>query len=260
MHAVAGHPPHRPAAHPPRPAATGHVRRAGRPAGRGHAGPPPARGRVRHAGRRQVAPGRGPGEPAPARRVRRLLRLPLRQRHVHGVAGPALLPRDRLLRGPHRVDREPPLQPVLRPRHPRRRAGGRRGGDDPGPLPPRRPLGDLLHRLHPAHGRRGPALVPLPRHPRRALRQLPAGAVPRRVAGQAPLPRHDPRARRHRRSPDGHAGGDRAARGHPRVPLVGQRAAHGDVAGLPATRRSAARRARPGRAACGCRRSSRGRG
>ena len=56
-------------------------------------------------------------------------------RHVHRVAGPALLPRDRLLRGPHRVGREPAVQPVLRPRHARRRAGARRGGDDPRPLP-----------------------------------------------------------------------------------------------------------------------------
>ena len=76
----------------------------------------------------------------------------------------------------------------------------------------------------------GPAVVPLPRHPRRALRQLPAGAVPRRVAGQAPLPGHDPRAGRHRRPPDRHAGGDRPARGHPRPSLLRQRAPHGDVA------------------------------
>ena len=74
------------------------------------------------------------------------------------------------------------------------------------------------------------ALVPLPLHARRALRQLPARALPRLVAGQAPVQGHDHRARRHRRPAGGRARGDRPARGHADLHLVRQRARDGDVA------------------------------
>ena len=97
------------------------------------------------------------------------------------VAGPALLPRDRLRRRPHRLGAEPAVQPLLRPRHERGRARERGGGDHPRAVAARRPLGDLLGGLHPPDGRRRPAVVPLPRHPRRPLRQLPVRALPRLV-------------------------------------------------------------------------------
>ena len=71
---------------------------------------------LRDPGGRQVAHGRERGVPAAERRLRRLLRLPLGVGHVHRVARPVLLPRDRLQRGAHRVGREPPVQQVLRAR------------------------------------------------------------------------------------------------------------------------------------------------
>ncbi len=130
--------------------------------------------RIRHTGRREVAPGRGHRQPAPERRLRRLLRLPLGQRHVHRVARPALLPRDRVLRSSHAVGREHAVQPLLRPRHERQRAGAGGGGHDPRSVDARRSLGGLFDRLHPSHGWGRAAMVPVPRHPWRALRQLPA--------------------------------------------------------------------------------------
>ena len=85
---------------------------------------------------------------------------------------------------------------------------------------------DFLRRM----GGAGAALVPLPLHPRRALRQLPARAVPRLVAGEAPVQGHDHRARRHRRPAGRRARSDRPARGHDRVRHVGQRPGDGDLA------------------------------
>ena len=75
------------------------------------------------------------------------------------------------------------------------------------------------------------AVVPLPLHPRRALRQLPARAVPRHVAGQAPVQGHDHRARRHRRPP-GRRRSRRPASSSDTLDLhlVRQRARDGDVA------------------------------
>ena len=84
--------------------------------------------------RRQVAHGRERRLAAPELRLRRLLRLPLRLRHVHRVARCLLLPGDRLQRRAHGVGEEPAVQQVLRPRGPRRRDGERGGGDDPGAL------------------------------------------------------------------------------------------------------------------------------
>ena len=75
------------------------------------------------------------------------------------------------------------------------------------------------------------AVVPLPLHARRALRQLPARALPRLVAGEAPVQGHDRRARRHRR-----AAGRGAARRRGQLEntlifvTVGQRPGDGDLA------------------------------
>ena len=93
-------------AHAPRTPDAPHVRHARRARRRGHAAAAPVRRRLRHPGRGQVAHGREPREPAPARRVRRLLRLPVGVGHVHRMARPVLLPRDRLQRRPHRVGEE----------------------------------------------------------------------------------------------------------------------------------------------------------
>ena len=202
--------------------------------------------------------------PAPERRLRRLLRLPVGVRHVHRVARPELLPRDRLQRGAHRVGREPAVQQVLRARHARRRDRERRGGHHPGAVAARRQVGRLLPRLHPPHGRarrrrRAQAVVPLPLHPRRPLRQLPARALPRLVAGQAPLQGHDHRARRHRRAgwwPSSRRPARWTTRSSSSRPTTAPRWRRGPT---PPTRRSAAPRARRGRAASGCRASSRGR-
>ena len=97
--------------------------------------------------------GRERGVPAPERGLRRLLRLPVGVGHVHRVAGPQLLPGDRLQRGADRVGGEPALQQVLRARHPGRGDRERGGGHRPGPLPPRREVGRLLPRVHPPDGR-----------------------------------------------------------------------------------------------------------
>ena len=111
---------------------------------------------------------------------------------------------------------------------------------------------DFLRRMGATARRRRGAVVPLPLHPRRALRQLPAPRLPRPLAGQAPLQGHDHRARRHRRAAGGRARGDRSARRHAHLPLVRQRARDGELARLGVHARSAARRARRGRAASGC--------
>ena len=91
---------HRPPADAPRAAAAADVRRAGRPAGRGHPGPAPVRRRLRHPGRRQVAPGREPRVPAPERRASTTSTASCPCPTCTRVAGPALLPRDRLLPRP----------------------------------------------------------------------------------------------------------------------------------------------------------------
>ena len=153
--------------------------------------------------------------PAPARRVRRLLRLPVGVGHVHRVAGPELLPGDRLQRGAHRVGGEPALQQVLRPCHPGWGDRERRGGDRPGPLPARRASGptyslEFIRRMAEPEPAERTALVPLPLHPGRPLRQLSPRAVPRLLAGQASLQGHHHRARRHRRPAGGRARGHRA--------------------------------------------------
>ena len=116
MHAVARVADDRPAADAPRPVAAADVRPARRARRRDHGRAAPARRGVRHPGRRQVAHGREPRVATAARRLRRLLRIPLRLRHVHGVARPELLPGDRLQRGAHPLGREPAVQQVLRPR------------------------------------------------------------------------------------------------------------------------------------------------
>ena len=234
VHAVAGVDHDRPPAHAPRAAPSAHVRPARRPRRRGH-----PRRAARRAGYVTQAVGkwhigRERRVPTPERRLRRLLRLPVGVGHVHRVARPQLLPRDRLQRGADQVGGEPALQQVLRPRHPGRGDRERRGGDRPGALAAGRQVGRLLPRLHPADGRaragRAAAVVPLPLHPGRPLRQLPPRAVPRLLAGQAPLQGHHHRAGRHRGPPGRRAGGDRAAGGHPHLPLLGQRARDGDLA------------------------------
>ena len=63
----------------------------------------------------------------------------------------------------------------------------------------RRQVVQVLAAVHRAHGRRRAAVVPVPLHPRHALRQLPAPGLPREVAGEASVQGHDHRARRHRR-------------------------------------------------------------
>ena len=84
-------------------------------------------------------------------------------------------------------DREPTVQQVLRARHARRRAGERRGGDDPGPVAARRHVGHVLDRFPAPHGGGSAAVAPLPLHARRAFRQLPARALPRKIAGEASI-------------------------------------------------------------------------
>ena len=105
--------------------------------------------------RRQVAPGRERRVAAPERRLRRLLRVPLRLRHVHRVAGPVLLPRDRLQRGPHRVGEEPAVQQVLRPRR-RGAASPRTSRRSPSPCCPSSTTGGAAYSVDfiRAHGRR----------------------------------------------------------------------------------------------------------
>ena len=101
-----------------------------------------------------MAHGRERGVAAAERRLRRLLRLPLRLRHVHRVARPVLLPRDRLQRGAHRAGSRTSRSTSASCT---RRKGGdareRRGGHDPGALAARRQVGRLLARLPPPHGR-----------------------------------------------------------------------------------------------------------
>ena len=89
---------------------------------------------------------------------------------------------------------------------------------------------DFIRRMGEPDAGRATAVVPLPLHPGRPLRQLSPRAVPRLVAGQAPLQGHHHRARRHRGPAGGRARGHRADGRHPRLHLVGQRARDGDVA------------------------------
>ena len=100
VHAEPGVAAHRAAADAPRPPPPADVRRARRAAGRGHPRRAPLRRRLRHPGGRQVAPRRERRVAAAERRLRRLLRLPLRVGHVQRVARPVLLPGGRLLARP----------------------------------------------------------------------------------------------------------------------------------------------------------------
>ena len=202
VHAVAGVAPDRPAADAPRPPAPADVRRAGRAAGRDHArrssSPTPATS-TQAVGKWHL--GENVESPAPERRLRRLLRVPLACRTcTPSGATRTSSPRSSTARPAPSGSRT--CRSTSASCTPTR--GGEledgRGGHDPGALAARRQVGRLLERLHPAHGRR--ATQPwflLPRHPRRPLRQLPARALPRVVTGQAPLQGHDRRARRHRR-------------------------------------------------------------
>ena len=55
---------------------------------------------------------------------------------------------------------------------------------------------DVLRELHREHGRRRTAVVPVPLHARRALRQLSAPRLPRAFTGQTPVQGRPDRARR----------------------------------------------------------------
>ncbi len=142
--------------------------------------PAARRRRVRHPGGGEVAHGRERGVPAPERRLRRLLRVPQRLGHVHRVARPVLLPRGRVQRRAHQAGSRTSRSTGAS-------CTGRRASElenvEEVTIPvlsaARRQVGRLLARLPSAHGCAGAALVPLPLHPRRALRQLPARAVPR---------------------------------------------------------------------------------
>ena len=96
---------------------------------------------------------------AAERRFRRLLRLPLGVGHVHRMARPALLSRRCVLLGSaHRMGEEHAVQPLLRAREERRRAGKRRGGDHSGAVAARREMVPVLRGLHPGarEGRSSP--------------------------------------------------------------------------------------------------------
>src|SRR5215469_7858017 len=230
LHAEPRLPPHRPPIYAARPAPPAHVRRARRPPRRDHAGHAALGPRLLDAGGGEVAPRRERRVPGAARGLRRLLRLPLRLGHVHGMARPALLSRGRLLRGAHGMDQEHALQPLLRPRRPRRGGGERRGGDHTRAIAPRRHVGGLLGSLPAAHGRRASAVVFISLHARGALRQLSARALPRDLTRAASLQGHHPRAGRHRGPTLARAGGNGTGRAHPRLSLLRQRSAHGDMA------------------------------
>ena len=172
-------------------------------------------------------------EPTATRRLRRLLRLPLGVRHVHRVARSVLLPGDRLQRGAHRV-------------------GARTSRSTSASCTPRAEVRSRRSRRSPSrcsrcsttsgasyseafierHGRRRAALVPVPLHPRRALRQLPAPRLSRPLTREASLQGRAHRARRHLRPPDRRARTHGSARVDDGRDLVGQRARDGDVARL----------------------------
>ena len=80
-------------------------------------------------------------------------------------------------------------------------------------------------------GAAGP-LVPLPLHPGRALRQLPAPRLPRSFPGPASLQGRHRRAGRHLRPARGRPRADRSARVHHGGDLVRQRPRDGDLARL----------------------------
>ena len=261
VHAVAGVADDRPPAHAPRAAPAPDVRPARRPRRRGDAG----LAAVSDAGYVTQAVGKwhiGENVESQPQNVglRRLLRVPVGVGHVHRVARPELLPRDRLQRGADEVGGEPALQQVLRPRHPGRRDRERRGGHRPRPLPARRQVGRLLPRLHPADGRA-----------RRPPSARPGSST---TAPGAPtsttIPTSGSSARRRpstpTRTPSSSSTTSSAAwwpSSRPparwRTPssssVLGQRPRDGDVARRRLLARSAAPRARPGRAASGCRAS-----
>ena len=130
------------------------------------------------------------------------------------------------------MGREHPVQQVLRPCHAQRRVGGGRGGDHPRALAARRQVVHLLRAVHRAHGGVARPLVPLPLHPGRALRQLPAPRLPRTLPGPAPLQGRHRRARRHLRPAGRRARADRPARLDDGGHLLRQRAGDGDLARL----------------------------
>ena len=232
VHAVAGVADDRPAADAPRPAAAADVRPARRARRRDHGRAAPARRGLRHPSRRQVAHGREPRVATAARRLRRLLRIPLRLRHVHRVAGPELLPRDRLQRGADPLGREPAVQQVLRPRHARWRDAE---NVEEVTIPVLSTLDDKWADYSLDFIRRIGAAEDAPwflYHCTRGAHfdNYPHRTVPRELAGEAPVQGHDHRARRHRRSARRGARGDRPARGHAHLPLLRQRTRDGDVA------------------------------
>ena len=186
VHAVAGDADDRPPADAPRPAPAADVRRAGRPAGRGHA----RRSCCRDAGYVTQAVGKWHmGENVESQPQNVGFDdfygfLSVSDMYTR-VARPVLLPRDRLQRGAHGVGaRTMPFNKCF--------VHATRGGEAENVEEVTIPVLSLLddkwcdysERLHPAHGRLGDAaVVPLPLHARRPLRQLPARALPRRVAG-----------------------------------------------------------------------------
>ena len=133
----------------------------------------------------------------------------------------------------HGVGAQHPLQQVLRPRE---RATDRSKRSRKSPIPVLSLLDDkwcayseqFIERMA---GGAGP-LVPLPLHPRRALRQLPPPRLPGSLTGPAPLQGRDRRARRHLRPSRRRVRANRPARVDHGGDLLGQRPGDGDVARL----------------------------
>ena len=130
------------------------------------------------------------------------------------------------------VGREPPVQQLLRPRHPRRRDRGRRGGHHPRPLRAGPALGRLLARVHPPDGRPPPnagrgSSTTAPGAPTSTTIPASPSSAPRRPS----IPTRTPSSS----STTSWAGwwpGWRppGSRGHPDLPLLGQRPRDGDLA------------------------------
>ncbi len=218
--------------------------------------------RVRHAGGRQVAHGRERGVAAAERRLRRLLRVPL----ACPTCTPSGATRTSSRRSSYSEERtswieNQPFNKCFVHAHEGRRARERRGGHDPGALAARRQVGRLLARLRPTHG----AAASSPGSSTTARAARTSTTIRTRdflghVAGKASVQGHDHRARRHRR-PAGRRRSRRRDSSTTRSSSSRRTTARRWRPGpTRRTHRSAARRARRGRAASGCRASSRGPG
>ena len=192
---------------------------------------------LRHAGGGQVAPRGERRVAAAARRLRRLLRLPLGLGHVHAS-------------GEIRTSSRRWSTPRPAPSGSRTCRSTGASSTRPGAAPPRTWRRSRSRCSHVSTtcgaayseaflrrmGGQATAVAPLPLHAGRALRQLPARALPRHVAGEASVQGHAARAGRHRGPALARARGDRPGSSARSIFISSDNGPHMETGRTPPTR------------------------